>query len=656
MAAGEQQKRYHVTKDFRGINTKANRTSIPENEFSWLENAMPIGDGNLRIIPAQTTIRDASNNVVTFSSETSTFDSFNINNKDYVISFQENGAAQAYNITTGTLSNVASAGTLSNSGVQMAQWKDERIMIIDPSKGLFTWNGTDLLSVGSIGTIAVTNPGSGYTSAPSVSISAPNQANGVQATAIASLTGNTVSAITITEAGTGYTSAPTVTLSGGGGANATAVASYTTFATGTVSVTVLNGGSGYTNAANVVVSFSGGGGTNAAATAVVSGGIITQVVMTNPGSGYTSAPSVSVTGGGGSGAILRANVVTTPNVDVEVFSGRVWVAQGRAVYYSAANSYSDFTSVSAGAFVMTDSTLHNNIRALLSANNFLYIFGDDSINVFSDVRVNSSGFTLFTNTNISASVGTNKIDAIFPYFRSVLFMNDYGNYALVGSTTTKLSENLDGIFPYIDFTKPVSGGQVLIYNILCAVFNFYYTTSAGTNPVQAVFFDRKWFISSQGTVKYVTSIPVAGLTWLYGTNGTNLTRLYASQTESINSTIQTALWPLGDPIRDKQALKFAIEATITANGDISATVDSEYQSSPPYMLASNNIYWVNNYGNAIPWQNNTSQTILWLNQGYQLYKSDAQQWGKYIGLTITSNSPGYVLSTVELEYELRARF
>ena len=657
MAAAEQQKKYHVTKSFKGLNTKANRTSIDPDEFAWIENAQPIGAGNIKITPAQVTVTNSGNNTVAFANTVSTFESVNINNNDYLLAFESNGAAQAFNITTSTLSNIGAAGTFSNSGVQITQWKDERAMIIDPAKGLYTWDGTSLITIGSVGTIAVTNGGTGYTSAPAVSISAPNEANGVQATAVAFVTANAVSGISITEAGTGYTSAPTVTLTGGGGSNAAAIASYTTFKTGTVSVTVLNGGTGYTNAANITVSFSGGGGTNAAATAVTSGNIITQIVMTNPGDGYTSAPTVTITGGGGSNAIVRANVVTQPNVDVETFSGRVWVAQGRNVYFSAANSYSDFTSISAGSLTLTDATLHNNIRALLSANNFLYIFGDDSINVFSDVRVTNSGTTLFTNTNISASVGSNKIDSIFPFFRSVLFMNDYGMYALVGSTTTKLSDALDGIFSSIDFTQPITAGQVLLNNILCAAFNFYYNDpTVGLRPIQAVFFDRKWFITSQGTVKRVSSIPVAGVTRLYGTDGTSLERLYANPLVGVPMTIKTALWPMGDPIRDKQALKFGVEAIISQGGGITATVDSEVGSSPSYNLADNQVIWTNIFGNTVGWTNNASATIGWINSGYQLYKSDAQQWGKYLGLTLSSNSAGIVVSTLEMEHELRARF
>jgi len=262
------------------------------------------------------------------------------------------------------------------------------------------------------------------------------------------------------------------------------------------------------------------------------------------------------------------------------------------VFYSAAGSYSDFTSVSAGSVSLTDETLRGNIQALLSANNFLYVFGEDSINVFSDVRVSGSGATLFTNTNISASVGTKRNNTIFPYFRSVLFMNDYGVYALVGSTTSKLSDTLDGIFPLIDFTQPVSAGQVLLNNILCAAFSFTYTDAVlGSRQIQAVFFEKKWFLSSQGSLSYVTSVPVNGAISLYGTISDSLHKLYASSTSNVAVRIQTALMPLGDAIRTKQALKFGVEATLSGAATMNVTVDSERASSPAYVL-QNSINWI----------------------------------------------------------------
>ena len=739
MAAAEQKKSYAVIKNFKGLNTKANRTAIDEDEFSWIENAQPIGFGNIKIVQAQSAVLDSGANAVVFANITTALESANINVSDYLLSFEDNGRAEYFNLTNSTKGNVAVTGTFSSANVSTAQFKNERVIVGDPTKGLSNWDGTNLVSMGSVGSIGITNPGSGYLAAPSVVIGAPNDTGGVQATAEATittgaggltsidvtaggtgyaavpgvtitapdvqggtqaqavatisggivvavtitepgsgyltvptvgfssgaatatavLTKGTVNSITLTNAGTGYTSPPTITLTGGSGANAAAICQLVTFKTGTLSVLVTNGGSGYGASGSFFVGVSGTGGSGANATAIVSGGAVTQVIMNDPGSGYTAAGTVTF---GGSGSNAAGTVILNSDeiASVATFSGRTWVAAGRTVYYSAAGSYSDFTSVSAGNFPITDSTLHGNIKSLLSANNFLYIFGEDSINVFSDLRVSGTGSTLFTNTNVSASVGSNLRYAVFPYFRSVLFMNNYGIYALVGSTTSKLSDQLDGIFPYIDFTLPVTGGQVLINNILCAAFNFYlkstYPFATGGRFIQCVFFEKKWFITSQGALTYINPAPVGGVINMYGVADKSLFRLYASATANVSSKIQTALSPMKDPIRTKQALKFGIEATLTTGGTFNVTVDSESGSSPTYVL-NNTVTWYNNSNVTITWLNNSSSTIGWLtSNGYALYKSDAQQYGKYLGLTMTSTDPAFVVNTFEFEHELRVRF
>lgn len=737
MAAVEQKKSYLIVKQFRGINTKNNRTAIEDKEFSWLENVMPLGYGNLKALHAP------QSKSVTFDDTVNQIFAVNINNKDYILSFEDDGRCEYVELGTNTKGNVAVTGTFSNSGMRVSQWKSERALIVDPEKGYWTWDGTSLVSVGSVGFIGLVSGGSGYTQAPTVVIGAPNDANGIQATAICTITSGaggvseirvttvgsgytsiptvnigapdlaggtqatavatiqsggvvaisvtnsgsgyttapsvsftggggssaaatailntgTINSVILTEAGSGYTSPPSVTFVGGGGSGANAISSLVTFQKGTVQCLVTNGGTGYTNSANLVVTISGGGGSNATATGIISGGQVTQIVMTNSGSGYTNASNITVTitGGGGSNATAEAIINTENNVGVQSFSGRVWIASGRTVAFSAAGSYSDFTSISAGTLTLTDATLHSNIINLLSANNFLYIFGEDSINVFSDVRVTTSGTTLFTNTNVSASVGTQLPYAIFPYFRSVLFMNDYGVYALVGSTTTKLSDDLDVIIEQIDFSEPVTAGQVLLNNTLCAAFNFKYTgDSTSGRYIQAIFFEKKWFLSSQGTIKHLAPTPVAGQALLYGTSGTDLVELYGNSTAAIATTISTALNPMGDPIRDKQALKIGIEATASNSTPFvfTVTVDNENRSSPPYTLSSF-ITWVNNSNSTIGWINNSSSLIQWGNVGFNLYKTDAQQYGKYLGMTVQSTSPGYTINGFEYEHELRARF
>ena len=83
-------------------------------------------------------------------------------------------------------------------------------------------------STGALGGVYVLNSGSGYTSAPSVTISAPTGIAGVtsaQAAATAIVNGGKVVGFNVTSHGAGYTAAPTVILTGGGGTGAAAAAS-----------------------------------------------------------------------------------------------------------------------------------------------------------------------------------------------------------------------------------------------------------------------------------------------------------------------------------------------------------------------------------------------------------------------------------------------
>src|SRR6185312_5764325 len=80
------------------------------------------------------------------------------------------------------------------------------------------------------GTVTVNAGGTGYTTAPTVTISAP-PSGGVQATATATVSGGSVISVTVTNPGSGYTSTPTVTFTGAGtGATATATVVFGTTA------------------------------------------------------------------------------------------------------------------------------------------------------------------------------------------------------------------------------------------------------------------------------------------------------------------------------------------------------------------------------------------------------------------------------------------
>jgi len=196
---------------------------------------------------------------------------------------------------------------------------------------------------GAIDSIALTNPGSGYTSNPTVQINPQGRigtnftfptVNGVQGglgytqntvditfsgvggNTSGAATGNVVNAgaegyigsITVTNAGSGYSSPPDVIIPWWTSSPPTREV---------IKILVTAGGTGYTSAPTVVISDPGGGGTTATATSAL-GSVpnhheVVSVTVTSGGSSYTSVPTVSFTpigGGPGSGAAATAYVTT----------------------------------------------------------------------------------------------------------------------------------------------------------------------------------------------------------------------------------------------------------------------------------------------------------------------------------------------------------
>ena len=142
---------------------------------------------------------------------------------------------------------------------------------------------------GAVTQVDVTDGGTGYTTAPSVSlVSAIAGGTGAQATATIAAG---VTSIAVTNGGHGYTEPPTVTITGDGhGASATPTMS------GFVgSIDVGLGGDGYVHPVAEIELPTDPNGIRATATVVVGNGVITAVHVVNPGSGYTTEPGVIIT-------------------------------------------------------------------------------------------------------------------------------------------------------------------------------------------------------------------------------------------------------------------------------------------------------------------------------------------------------------------------
>ena len=202
-------------------------------------------------------------------------------------------ATAVANISNGNVTSI----TVTNQGTGYTT--NPIVTIAAPTSGT-TATASAIYGGNSVLSVVINNSGSNYTGAPNVVFSAPDLPSGNRAQGTASvdpITG-TITGFSITNPGSGYLSSPTITITAGSGATATAGYSGKIL----TGITVTNPGTDYSFPPKVVIS--GGGGTSASASAIVSNGKVVGFTITNSGSGYTSAPTVQLVAGSGAQASI----------------------------------------------------------------------------------------------------------------------------------------------------------------------------------------------------------------------------------------------------------------------------------------------------------------------------------------------------------------
>jgi hypothetical protein len=295
--------------DWGSLNTKAQRPAIKPNEFSWVENFMPIGPGNLRTLYGEATAKYTAGVGRTIILHFP----YNLGSTSYVAVFLDDGSAVQVRKSDGATTTIGGAGKFYNGGDLPAcrQYQSKYLLIggTVSSNGYWVWDGTSLFGAGTLAPqITLLSSGSGYGSNPTVTLF--TNGSGTGTTFSATETGGFVTGVTVTNPGSGFALGDHVQLIFSGGGSDTQARAHATVDSSKGGVTEVNitaGGSAYTN--DVHVTFTGGGGSGAAAVvSTATNGVIVGVTVTNPGTGYTSAPVVAFVATGGSGATAVANV------------------------------------------------------------------------------------------------------------------------------------------------------------------------------------------------------------------------------------------------------------------------------------------------------------------------------------------------------------
>jgi len=655
---------------FEGTNSKATRPSIEDQQMPWCENWMPLGRGNLR------TMYGLGTQLYTNAGQTLVYaDSFNIGALPYHFLCLSDGSAVAVRTDTGAVTSIGGANSFYTGGTlpQCAQWNNSYLQVI-ASTGYFIWDGSLLFGPGMVAPYAdadLISPGLGYTSAPDVVISG---GGGSGATATATVQGGVVINLKITNPGTGYTSQPTVTIGQvtPGGTAGGAIAS----------IRIIAGGSNYTSAPTV--GFTGGGGTGATATAVMTAGIVTSFNITNPGSGYTGQPTVTFTGGGGAGAqayavvngVAAATLPTMPSgitgTTIENFQSRVWVGFNNKVAFSAPNAIADFaTSSGGGVFPSNDSTLRVQFIHLQSSNGFLYLYGDSSVQVISNVQTSGSpATTTFNVANVDPQIGSPWRDSVDVFGRGIIGMTTTGVYACYGGSVEKVSDMLDGLLlaaPAIPtqgtMTAFPSAAVSNIFDIRCYMVLWTitdpFTQPPITRKVMTVWDGQKWWIASQESpLVFIWGQEFNGVLQAWGTDGHSVWPLFGTPSASLAKKVQSKLWA-GDGImiyKNTFRLYVMVQSKSTTPTSLGVTIDNEFNSVDSGINATNIITFINIFGGQLQFQNSAAQNIYFTVLGLCIAGKDVDASGRLLGMTATTSNPDEVLLLLQLHYENSAIF
>jgi hypothetical protein len=536
------------------------------------------------------------------------------------------------------------------------------------------------LTSGAISTVSVV-AGGRFLTAPTLSISDAT-GTGATLTAVLGPVGLAASMFYVVNAGIGYPVNTTIalTLTGGGGSGGTAEAVIDSLGTIT-SVTILTSGSGYTSSpavtftppatgaggevacvltfplASVVVNTGGSGytrpsvastGTQHTATGLGNTNLcymtatgIARIAIASAGTGYAAGSAVYV---GGAGATGYANYmpIGVAGSSIEIFENRVWIGNKTSVVLSAPGGPYNFSSAEGSStFTIQDQYLKRKIVALKQINGFLYVIGDSSVYVVSNVNSTTSTtggvtttLTTFSVYNVDPQVGTVWRDTVQQYGYGLIFMNPDGVYLLTGGAAQKISSPVDGYFINMTYrTAPekarYSAAVATIFGIRSYVFLLDTEYFGASQRLIVGWNGGKWFTATQtyntnfinsisGTastntlpaqinLQYICTKEVDTNISVLGTDGNYIFDLFNSPDITLPKIVQSKLFDGKNILAYKQVFRAYVHAQpmLAASGDLlTFSVDtSEATTVASVSFSPAGLVFINQQGQGLQFQN-----------------------------------------------------
>ncbi|MDE2099003.1 MAG: hypothetical protein KGL39_17245 [Patescibacteria group bacterium] len=560
--------------------------------------------------------------------------------------------------------------------------------------------------------VSVTNPGSGYLATDKVALSfSGGQTTGSGAVltatvAAASGTGATfavtmghaatwyIQSVAVVTGGSGYPSNATLSVSGGdlyetpvltpvvvGGAIVSVTVKYpgiytsstapTVTAVGTGhyyvdTVTISNGGSNYSGSAIASCYNGGTPTTQATLSIVVTAGVVTDITIVDGGIyGSNTPPDVAVSD---IAVTAIATVTLMPfgigGTAIETYAGRVWIANGSTLTFSAPGSVIDFSSASGGGNVTSsDSFLRVAYTALKQTNGFLYLIGDSSVNYISGVQTSGTPpVTTFTNQNADPEVGTPWPGTVDVFNRNILFANSFGAHVSYGAAVTKISEPLDGIYnslPNFGGLIPSAAKAIIfgkkVWILLLPIVDPI--TFQRTNKL-FMWDGKRWWASEQDIqLQYIQCQEINSVITAYGTDGTNVYPLFALPSTAFTKTVQSKLWATPGGYREVKSVgRFwgVLQLYSLNSPTLTVSINSESTANmhtiTPVAKAA---VWKTAGSVVMVWTTTGGATMIWGVSGLSVIAPQAvAQNGALVGMTIETTCADMAIVSLAMDSQI----
>lgn len=388
------------------------------------------------------------------------------------------------------------------------------------------------------------------------------------------------------------------------------------------------------------------------------------VIVNNQTNGYWAWDGTAYAAGAASPSWLNGGTATNmptgiKGTAVTIFQSRAVVLNGNEWLMSAPSNGAQFATASGGVLsVSSDPFLAESYMDANQTSGFLYLFGDSSISVVSNVQTGGSpATTTFNYANVDPQVGHASIFPVQPFGRALVHVNSVGVYALYGGAAEKVSDKLNVLFATNTSILSLSVASLNgVKLLLCLISG---TDYAGSNrPLICAWDGRVWHVLSQGLslqqifIFEVNSDPVC-----YGITTTDIFPLFSASGSGIAKVLQSKFYPGPNPAVIKQTHRFYadIQDIAGTGASLSCTVQTDRGSQAISLAASNNVVWTNSGSPPITTWTNTGSpsTTTWTSAAEALVGATVQLAGLLLGWLATSTSAQFSVQRMLLSYEER---